>query len=58
MINMIDALVAVLSMQNAIMNAKGFELKNGFNELSSYTSAVIFAAIVFITIRSMLSNRE
>ncbi|MCR4617644.1 MAG: hypothetical protein K5669_05605 [Lachnospiraceae bacterium] len=56
-INTVDALVAVLSTQNALIIANG-DMHEGFNLMSSYTSAVIYAVIVFVTIRSMIVNRE
>ncbi|MCR5153268.1 MAG: hypothetical protein K6B75_00320 [Lachnospiraceae bacterium] len=57
-INLVDTLVAVLSMQNAMLIANGENMSAGVNFLSAYSSAGIFALIVFITIHSMVTNRE
>jgi len=57
-INLVDTLVAVLSMQNAIIMAKEHAVTKGLNTLSAFTSALIFAVIVIFTVRSMIVNRK
>lgn len=56
-INMIDTLVAILSLQNTLIMTEG-GMNNDMRILTSYTSGGIFALIVFITVRSMIVNKE
>ena len=53
MINMTDALVAVLSLQNALIIANG-GMNEGMHTLTAWTSAGIYLAIVLITIMSFI----
>ncbi len=55
-ISMIDTLVAILSLQNAMIIANGGG--DDMHVVMSYSSAGIFAFIVILTIRSMLINKE
>lgn len=55
-INMIDTLVAILSLQNAMIIANGGG--DNMRVIMSYSSAGIFAIIVILTIRSMMINKE
>ena len=56
-INMIDTLVAILTLQNAMVIANG-GMDGGMKVFVSYTSTGIFALIVFMTVRSMIVNRQ
>lgn len=56
-INMIDTLVSVLALQNAMIIANG-GMDGGMKILVTYTSAGIFALIVFVTVSSMIVNRQ
>lgn len=53
---MIDTLVAILTLQNALIIATGGQGQN-MTILMIYSSTAIFALIVFITIRSMVTNK-
>lgn len=53
MINMTDALVAVLSLQNALIIANG-EMNEGMRTLTAWTSGGIYLVIVIITIMSFI----
>lgn len=53
MINMTDALVAVLSLQNALIIANG-GMNEGMRTLTAWTSGGIYLVIVLITIMSFL----
>ncbi len=55
-INMIDTLVAILSMQNALIIANDGDVNGLMLTVSIFSSAVIFVFIVIITIRSMIIN--
>lgn len=56
-INMVDALVAVLTLQNALIIANGGDGATMLT-LKAYTSGGIFILIVIITVRSMIVNKE
>ena len=53
MINMTDALVAVLSLQNALIIANG-GMNEGMRMLTAWTSGGIYLVIVLITIMSFI----
>lgn len=53
MINMTDALVAVLSLQNALIIANG-GMNEGMHTLTAWTSGGIYLVIVLITIMSFI----
>jgi len=53
-INLQDALVAVLSLQNALIIANGSSAK-AMMQLTGWTSAAIWLMIVFFTVRSFLA---
>ena len=53
MINMTDALVAVLSLQNALIIANG-GMNEGMHTLTAWTSGGIYLVIVIITIMSFI----
>jgi len=57
-INMMDTLVAVLSLQNAMLVAKGTAIEGGMAVFVSFTSVTIFALIEFVTVRSVIKNHE
>lgn len=57
LINMIDALLAVLTLQNTLIIANG-GMGSQMKTLSAWTSAGIFAVIAVITIRSFLKVKE
>ena len=56
-INMIDTLVSILTLQNALIIANG-GMGSEMKTLATYSSAGIFALIVFVTVRSMIVNRQ
>ena len=56
-INMIDSLVAVLTLQNALIIANG-GMNDRMQTLSAWTSVGILAIIVIITVRSLLRIRK
>ena len=57
MINMTDALVAVLSLQNALIIANG-GMNEGMRTLTAWTSGGIYLVIVLITIMSFIKAQR
>lgn len=57
MINLTDALIAVLSLQNALIIANG-GMDSEMTMLTSWTSGGIYLVIVIITIRSFMSAKK
>ena len=57
MINMTDALVAVLSLQNALIIANG-GMNEGMSTLTAWTSGGIYLVIVLITIMSFIKAQR
>lgn len=57
MINLTDALIAVLSLQNALIIANG-GMYGGMKTLVAWTSGGIYLAVVFITISSFMSAKR
>lgn len=57
MINLTDALLALLTLQNTLIIANG-GMSSTMKTLSAWTSTGIFAVIVFITIRSFLKAKR
>ena len=53
----IHTLVSILTLQNAMIIAKG-GMGSEMKTLATYSSAGIFALIVFVTVRSMIVNRQ
>lgn len=52
-VNFIDALVAVLTLQNTLIMVMGTGEENGMLSLSAVSSGIIYAAIVAITLRML-----